>query len=77
MSMMGSRVTALPSQVRLFLRARSPEDLVRKQLELNIAVKGRIDLTDIQFVDGQWYGWFMIDVDQHAEVVKELLNGAT
>ena len=76
MSMMGSRVTARPSQIRMFLRADSPEGLVRLQLQTNLLLKGKADFTDIQNVDGLWYAWFLVDFDQHPEVVK-IINGIT
>lgn len=59
--------------MRMFLRAGSPEGLVRLQLQMNTLLKGRADFTDFQFVDGQWYCWFAVDVDQYPEVLK--LNG--
>ena len=39
---------------------------------------GRADFTDIQFVDGFWYAWFLVDVDQYPTLMKQLetVNGA-
>jgi hypothetical protein len=70
--MMGSRVSSRPSQVRMFLRADTPEELVRAQLRNNIFLKGRADYTDVQFVDGQWYCWFLVDVEQNRVFLKQL-----
>jgi hypothetical protein len=70
-AMMGSRVTARPSQIRMFLRADTPVGLVRLQLQNNIKLMGRADYTDIQFVNGQWYCWFMVDIDQNPQVLKQ------
>ena len=64
-----------PSLVRAFLRADSAEMLVRLQLELNVALLGRADFTDIQFADGYWYAWFLIDVDQNPEIIEGIMNG--
>ncbi len=75
MSMMGTRVTASPSQVRMFLRADSAEELVRLQLQTNLRLKGRADYTDITFADGQWYCWFMVNVDNEGMQLFEELNG--
>lgn len=74
MSMMGTRVTASPSQVRMFLRADTPEELVSLQLQTNLLVKGRADYTDIQFVKGSWYAWFMVDVDRYPEVLRGIFS---
>lgn len=74
MAMMGSRVTARPSQIRMFLEADSPIELVGLQLQTNLLVKGRADYTDIQHVDGKWYAWFLVDVDQYPELLGELVN---
>jgi hypothetical protein len=72
--MLGSVNTAKPSQVRVFLRADSAEELVRLQLLTNVKLMGRADYTDIQFVDGFWYAWFLVDVDKYPEIL-EGLNG--
>lgn len=76
MSMMGSRVTARPSQIRMFLRAATPEELVRLQLQTNLQLKGRADYTDFSFADGQWYCWFLVDVDNNPEIAS-FLDGST
>lgn len=70
--MMGSRVTARPSQIRMFLRADTPEELVSLQLQNNILLKGRADYTDIQFVNGKWYAWFMVDIDHNRQFLKSI-----
>ena len=77
MSMMGTRVTARPSQVRMFLKADSAEELVRLQLLTNVRLKGRADYTDITFADGQWYCWFLVDVDNEGMALFEELNGGS
>ena len=77
MGMMGTRVTAKPSQIRMFLRADSAEELVRLQLQTNLKVKGRADFTDFTYVEAEktWYCWFMVDIDQHGLDLFEELNG--
>lgn len=72
--MLGTVNTARPSQVRVFLKADSAEELVRLQLLTNTKLMGRADFTDIQFVDGFWYAWFLVDVDKYPFVLKDL-NG--
>lgn len=69
---MGSRVTSRPSQIRMFLRADSAEELVRLQVRNNIFLKGRADYTDFQFVDGKWYCWFLVDLDQHRNFLQQI-----
>ena len=44
--------------------------LVRLQLQMNVMLMGRADFTDIQFVDGFWYAWFLVDVDLHPAILK-------
>ena len=72
--MVGTQHDARPSQVRMFLRAVSAEELVRLQLLTNAKLLGRADYTDIQFVDGFWYAWFLVDIDKYPEILKGL-NG--
>ena len=74
MSMLGTRGNSRPSLVRMFLKADSAEELVRLQLQTNIEIMGRIDLADIQFVDGSWYGWFLVDVDHNPQFLEQV-NG--
>ena len=75
MSMIGSGGhSASPSSIKLFLRADSPEELVQKQLDVNLAIKGEISLTDITFADGEWVGWFLIDIDKYRSILGDL-NG--
>ena len=66
--------SAGPSQIKLFLRADSPEGLVSLQLQVNLLAKGQANYTDFSNVSGKWYCWFQIDIDQYPEVV-EFLNG--
>lgn len=61
----------------MFLRADSPEGLVRLQLQANAMLMGRADFTDIQFVDGFWYAWFLVDVDRYAGVLEKLNGNVT
>jgi len=70
--MIGGASTAKLSQIKMFLRAKTPEALVQKQLDLNLRLKGQASFTDIAKVDGQWYAWFLVDIDKYPIVVKEL-----
>lgn len=76
MSMLGSGYSAKPSQVRMFLRAPTPEELVGLQLRMNTVLRGQANFTDFSFVKNNWYCWFLVDVDQYPEVL-EFLNGTT
>jgi len=58
----------------MYLRADTADGLVRLQLKVNQLLMGRADYTNIQFADGFWYAWFLVDVDQNPEVLK--INGA-
>lgn len=71
-SMIGSRATARPSQVRMFLRADTAEELVGLQLRTNVFLKGRADYTDFQFVKGKWYCWFLVDIAEHQLFLEQL-----
>ena len=71
MSMQGAGAgTASPANIRMFIRAGSAEELVRAQLQVNLLLKGQANFTDIQNVEGQWYAWFLIDVNKHHDVIQ-------
>lgn len=53
----------------MFLKADTAEGLVRLQLLTNTKLMGRADYTDIQFVDGFWYAWFLVDIDRYPELL--------
>lgn len=73
--MMGTgTASASPSKIKMFVRARSAEELVISQLQTNTLLRGQASYTDIQNVDGIWYAWFLVDVDQHREIL-EAING--
>ncbi len=72
--MVGTTSNSRPSCVRMFLRADSAEKLVRLQLLTNTRLRGRAEFTDIQFADGRWYAWFLVDLDQYPELMGEI-NG--
>lgn len=52
------------------MKADSAEMLVRLQLQVNVALMGRADFTDIQYVGGAWYAWFLVDVDKYPTLAK-------
>lgn len=54
----------------MFLKADSAEMLVRLQLQTNVMLMGQADFTDIQFVGGSWYAWFLVDIDRYPELLK-------
>jgi len=74
MSMIGNRSTGRISQVRMFLKAGTPEELVRLQLQTNTFLRGQANYTDIQFVKDSWYAWFLVDLDAHPEFLGAI-NG--
>jgi hypothetical protein len=57
----------------MFLRAGTAEELVRSQVNVNVLVMGRAEFTDIQFVEGQWYAWFLLDIDAVSPNVLQTL----
>lgn len=75
-SAIGSVTNSNPSMVRMFLRADSAEELVRLQLQTNLMLRGRADYSDIQFADGFWYAWFLVDLDKN-QALMEQLSGTT
>lgn len=70
--MLGTVVQGNPSFVRMFLRADTAEKLVRLQLLTNVRLGGQANYTDIQFADGFWYAWFLVDIEKF----PEMLNGS-
>lgn len=54
----------------MFLKADSAEMLVRLQLQTNVRLMGRADFTNIQFVNGFWYAWYLVDIDRYPELLK-------
>lgn len=71
--MIGTSTDSRPSVIKSFLRADSPEGLVRLQLKVNVMLMGQASYTDVQFVNGYWYAWFLVDIDRYPEVLK--ING--
>jgi hypothetical protein len=69
-------LAAKPSNVKMYLQAASAKELVRLQLQTNLALMGQAVFTDIQFVDGSWFCWYLVDVDQHPEVLEGLNDAA-
>lgn len=75
--MQGTKVNSSPSNVRMFLRAGTAEELVGLQLQLNLLARAQFSFTDIQQdADGDWYAWFLADFYEHKDIVAEL-NGTT
>lgn len=67
--MLGTVVQGNPSLVRMFLRADTAEKLVRLQLLTNVRLGGQANYTDIQFADGFWYAWFLVDIEKFPEIL--------
>lgn len=52
------RVTVFPD----FVRERSPERLRRAMFDNNVEHGVQFVYSNIQFVDGEWYAWFHVEV---------------
>lgn len=57
--MLQSKLTRIPS----YISARSPLALRRLMLANNVKLGGEVKYFDIQFVDGRWWAWFYIDIE--------------
>jgi len=57
--MLHSKLTRIPS----FISARSPLALRRLMLANNVKLGGEVKYFDIQFVEGKWWAWFYIDIE--------------
>lgn len=68
MSMVGSGAQAQPSRIKMFLRAGTAEELVSLQIHTNFLLKGEASFTDIQYVNKEWFAWFLVDVLEHPEI---------
>lgn len=76
MAMMGSGHKSRISEVRMFLRADSAEELVRLQLQTNVQLRGQASYTDFGLTpDGKFICWFLVDVDQYPEFIKQINGG--
>lgn len=69
-----STQSSSPAEIRMYLEAASPQELVSLQLQTNILLMGQADFCDFQFANGKWYCWFLVNVDKHPQVLKGL-NG--
>jgi hypothetical protein len=47
-----------------YVRAKSPEGLIRAMLANNVKLKAYVGYFDIQFVNGFWYAWFTVDIEK-------------
>lgn len=47
-----------------YVKAKSPDGLIRAMLANNVKLKAYVGYFDIQFVNGYWYAWFTIDVEK-------------
>lgn len=47
-----------------YVKARSPDGLIRAMLANNVRLKAYVSYTDIQFVNGNWYAWYTIDIEK-------------
>lgn len=52
------------SDIPAYITAKSPQGLRRKMFETNLKLKAFVNYQHIQFADGQWYAWFVLDTDQ-------------
>lgn len=47
-----------------YIKARTPDALIRAMLANNVRLKSYVSYFDIQFVNGQWYAWYTIDIER-------------
>lgn len=47
-----------------YVKAKSPDGLIRAMLANNVKLKAFVGYFDIQFVNGFWYAWFTIDIEK-------------
>lgn len=63
-----------PGQVPSFIKAKSPMGLRRIMLLNNTKHRKTFQYYSIQFVKGEWYAWFYLDIDV---TLNEVENGNT
>lgn len=44
-----------------YVKARTPDALIKAMLQNNMRLKAYVNYFDIQFVNGSWYAWYLID----------------
>lgn len=47
-----------------YVRAKTPDALIKAMLANNVKLKAYVGYFDIQFVNGYWYAWFTIDIEK-------------
>lgn len=50
-----------------YVRAKTPDALIKAMLLNNTKLKAYVGYFDIQFVNGYWYAWFTIDIEKMLE----------
>lgn len=53
-----------------FIRARSPNGLRRAMVRNNARLGMFVKYFDIQFVNGEWFAWFFVEIDANDEMLK-------
>lgn len=61
---------AQSSDIPNFLRARSPQGLRRAMIRNNAKLGMFIKYFDIQFVNGEWFAWYFVEIDPNEEMLK-------
>lgn len=64
-----SKITRIPN----YLSARSPQALRRLMLAMNMKMGGEVKYFDIQFVQGKWFAWFFLDIEDDLKTHKKTL----
>lgn len=61
---------ASPLLIPHYVKARTPEGLKRAMLQNNLKFKAYCNYSNIQFVDGNWYAWFTVDLNLSERLKK-------
>ena len=66
MNMIGTGLRGSVTEIRMFLKADSADELVRLQLNNNIKFASHSSYTDFSQspVDKKWYCWYLIDISR-------------
>lgn len=47
-----------------YVRAKTPDALTKAMLANNMKLKAHVGYFDIQYANGYWYAWFIIDIEK-------------
>lgn len=72
----GAYFTKAPSlsDVPNFVSAESPQGLRRAMLKNNLKLKAFVNYSNIQFANGRWFAWYVVDISTPGQ---ELPDGSS